>query len=479
MRKKSELIFSLLQVPIDFLAITAAFVLAYIIRVKIDARPVANPIGAILFLKIILLAAPIWLIIFVVSGLYNLSSQRGRFAELGKVLVAVMSGTMVMILFDFLTHKPLFPSRSIPIYAFVLSFIFVSLGRQIMRAIQRYLFSYNIGIRRTLLVGSGPIAEQIFSGLNDTDLTGYRFVGLFDTAKPKGQAFEDLRIYKTLDEALSPRLDEIIQADSDLEPEEVIKLVEYATNHHLAYRFVPNQFGVFASNSTLAIINGQPTIEIRHTPLDGWGRIVKRAFDVVGATLALIIFSPLMLIIALIAKLTDPGPALYRQKRLTRENHKISILKFRTMLRKFSVGDGVKSEEEAFEKMGRPELIAEFRKENKLTNDPRVSWFGRFLRRTSLDELPQLINVLRGDLSLVGPRPMFENEIDRFGEELPKILALRCGVTGLWQVSGRSDVGFEGRVKLDIYYVENWSLWLDIKILLKTIFTLFKKNGAY
>ena len=244
---------------------------------------------------------------------------------------------------------------------------------------------------------------------------------------------------------------------------------------------MPNQFGMFATNAEFATIAGLPVIEIRRTPLDGWGRIVKRLFDVFGALLGMIVLSPVYLVIAIISKLTDPGPVFYSHKRVSRSGTPIQVYKFRTMTYKWSPRPGYKytTAEEALIGMGRPDLVEEFKKSQKLENDPRVNAFGRFLRRSSLDELPQLFNVLRGDLSLVGPRPVVEAELERYGDQAAAFLSLKPGITGMWQVSGRSDIGYDERVKLDIYYVENWSLLLDIQILIKTLLIILRGRGAY
>ncbi len=476
MRKKSELIFNLLLVPLDFLAVTAAFVLAYIIRIKIDGRPAAHPIQAFLFLKIILLIIPVWLFIFVITGMYNLTSQRGRLEEVSKAFVAVSGGTMFMILIDFLFRQPIFPSKAVPIYGFFLSLLFVIAGRQIIRKIQRYLFTYKVGIRRAVLIGSGPIAQKILDDLSSRH-SGYEVVAVVDERQPKTTDFEGLETYRDFDEMMKKHreIDEMIQADSGFEAEEVLRMVNYATNHHIAFRFVPNQFGVYAINASVGTLAGMPVMEIKHTPLDGWGRIFKRAFDVVGSAVGLVILSPLFLVIAVAIKLTDNGPVFFVHRRLSRIGKKVGVHKFRTMQARYSGKDpaGV------FKAMGRPELASEFKENQKLEDDPRVTPIGSFLRRTSLDELPQLVNVFKGELSLVGPRPIIEDELKHYGSEQAAFLALKPGVTGLWQISGRSDIGYDERVKLDIYYVENWSLLLDIRILAKTILTVFKRRGAY
>jgi len=198
--------------------------------------------------------------------------------------------------------------------------------------------------------------------------------------------------------------------------------------------------------------------------------------------LALIVLSPVLAAVALMLKLRDPsGPVLYRHHRLSRNGMPVSVFKFRTMLWRYCDGPGrpFKSAEETFKAMGRADLIEEFHRMQKVENDPRVSRFGRFLRKTSLDELPQLINVLRGDMSLVGPRPIIKAELGHYGDQGATFLALKPGMTGLWQISGRNDISYDDRVKLDIYYVEHWSLLLDTKILMKTAVTFLGGNGAY
>ncbi|HSX48033.1 MAG TPA: sugar transferase [Candidatus Nanoarchaeia archaeon] len=485
MQKRSELFFNVLLLPIDFIAVVGGFVLAYIIRVKIENKPVSHPLGALAFLKLLLLVVPIWILIFALSGLYNLSGLRGRLDELGKVFVAVSGGTMFLILIDFASKQPLFPAKAIPFYGYGLSLVLVLLGRQIVRAIQRGLFNFGVGVHQAVLVGSGPVAQQVAEGLR-TGRSGYRLIALIEKAKNASKRVPGLPTYTSLDEFIAHNkgrhVDEIIQADAGFDPDEILEMVNYASNHHLTYRFVPNQFGIFAVNSSVSNVAGLPMIELKHTPLEGWGRIVKRTFDILGALVGLIVFSPVFLLVAIASKIVDPGPVLYRHKRLSRVGKTIFIYKFRSMYLKYCTGPGYSGKTDAevlADDLGRPELATEFAKEQKLNDDPRVHSLGRFLRKTSLDELPQFLNVLRGDLSLVGPRPIIEAELERYGTGQSAFLALKPGLTGLWQISGRSDLGYEERVKLDIYYIENWSLFLDIKILVKTALSVLGGRGAY
>jgi exopolysaccharide biosynthesis polyprenyl glycosylphosphotransferase len=485
MRKRSELFFSVILVPLDFLALLSAFVAAYIIRVKIEDKPVAHPIPALDFLQVTLIVLPVWILIFALSGLYSQSSLRGRWNEVGKVFIAVSGGVMFTILLDFLRPVSLFPSKAVPIYAYGLGLLFVLLSRTTVRGIQRRLFNFGIGVHNAVIIGSGEIAQRIAADFA-VPTSGYRLLGCVDIARGAAKRLPGVPIYASITEASDAIgvqiIDEIVQADSGLSQEEVLGLVNFAANWHITYRFVPNQFGLYALNSTLGSLAGIPMIEIRLTPLEGWGRIAKRVFDVIGATVSIVLLSPILLLTALLVKIDDPsGPIVYRHRRLSRNGKEVYVYKFRTMMWKYSDGKDRphKTAADTFRAMGREDLIREFMKLQKLDNDPRVSAIGRWLRKTSLDELPQLFNILRGDMSMVGPRPIIPAELKRYGKHSASFLALKPGATGLWVISGRSDLAYDDRVKLDIYYVENWSLLLDLKIILKTAATVLRRKGAY
>jgi exopolysaccharide biosynthesis polyprenyl glycosylphosphotransferase len=486
MRKRSELFFSVILVPLDFLALLSAFVAAYVIRVKLEDKPVAHPIAAIDFVHVLLILLPLWIIIFALSGLYAQSSLRGRLAEIGKVFVAVSGGVMLSILLDFFQTQSLFPSKAVPIYAYGLGLLFVLTSRYFVRIVQRWLFQFGIGVHNTVIIGSGDIAQRVAPDLQQRS-SGYRVFACVDTSKSAGKRMGGLPVYATIEEAVASlppggTIDEIIQADSALGQDDILHLVNYAANHQIGYRFVPNQFGLYASNSALGTLAGIQFIEIKLTPLDGWGRVAKRVFDLVGAAAGIIVLSPLLAATALVLKLRDPsGPILYRHKRLSRNGAPVMVLKFRTMLWRYCDGPNrpYKSAEETFKAMGRPDLVEEFKIAQKVEHDPRVSRLGRFLRKSSIDELPQLFNVFLGEMSLVGPRPIIEDELEHYGDRGAIFLALKPGITGLWQISGRSDISYDDRVKLDIYYVEHWGLLLDMKILFKTVLTILNGRGAY
>jgi lipopolysaccharide/colanic/teichoic acid biosynthesis glycosyltransferase len=257
--------------------------------------------------------------------------------------------------------------------------------------------------------------------------------------------------------------------------------MEFCQLNHIGYQYAPSISGLYTIKLYSTQIGATPILELRPTPIEGWGRVAKRLFDVVFTTLITIISLPLQAVIYLLIKITDPGPAIYRHECYGRAGKKIDVYKFRTMYSKYSLGDkfGGRTIEDVLKQLPK-DKVEEFNKSAKIKNDPRVSKLGKFLRRTSLDELPQLFNVLKADLSLVGPRPLPESELGLVGGEknLSRIVSIRPGITGLWQVSGRNNLEYSERVKLNVYYIENWSIWLDIKIILKTVWqAVVKSNG--
>ncbi|RKW01540.1 MAG: sugar transferase, partial [Candidatus Saccharimonas sp.] len=273
------------------------------------------------------------------------------------------------------------------------------------------------------------------------------------------------------DAALKTNPDILIQTDT-LRSEDIYN---YAIENHLEYMFVPQQDRLLSQINTIEVIGGTPIIDVKITKLFGMGRIWKRLMDLILAIFGLILVSPIMLIVAIIMKITNPKDSIFfKQVRLTRFNREFYIYKFRSQKAEF---DGL-TPEQAFEKMGKPELSKEYRKNgDQLDNDPRITKIGKFIRATSIDELPQLFNVVRGDISLVGPRALIPQEINKSNRK-NIILAVKAGVTGLAQVSGRRDISFEERRRLDVYYVQNWSIIFDIQILFKTVASVIFRRGA-
>jgi len=478
MKSNASLIYNFFLAIGDFLALVAAFIGAYILRVSISDTPIAHAVGSMTYLKIFLTLLPFWILIFALLGLYNSTIYERRFSELGRLLIGSFIGLLFVIFYNFLTVDPIFPSKLVPIYGFGLAFIFLVLFRNLARATRTMLFGYNVGITNIMIVGNTAVSDELRHSLRDSRRSGYRVLAV--VGDKRRQYHADFSDFSEAITALkrNPRqssLNGIIQTELYPIEERNREILDYAQEHHISYRFIPGNTELFVGNIDVELFrNSIPVIAVRQTALFGWGRVVKRLFDLMLGAILLIVASPFMLLIVIALKLFDRGPILLRQTRLTRFDQEFTLYKFRTIKAEYN---GL-SPEEAFTKMGRPELIAPYRDNgDQIPNDPRFTGLGTFLRAASLDEIPQLINVIKGDISLVGPRSLIPQELEHF-KRRHTILSVKSGLTGLAQVSGRRDIPFEERRKLDMYYVQNWSFWMDIIILLKTVRVVLDRSGA-
>jgi lipopolysaccharide/colanic/teichoic acid biosynthesis glycosyltransferase len=329
-----------------------------------------------------------------------------------------------------------------------------------------------------LLVGDTKTTHRLLDALSNTTVTGYKVIGVVGGVKHPLKADVPYRQYKSFAEAIShlrgQQLHTIIQTELYAATEHNDEILTYAQEHHAAYRFVPGNSELFVGKIEVDLFHAVPIIAVHQTALIGWGRVVKRLSDLFIGGLMLIVAAPFMIVVAIAVKLTDGGPVFFRQERLSRFNTKVRIFKFRS----HKPGYSGLAPEEAFHKMGHPEMLKEYRNSgDRLPNDPRVTAVGRFIRRASLDELPQLFNVVRGDISLVGPRALVAYELDSYAQK-NLILSVKSGMTGLAQISGVSDLSFDERRKLDLYYVQNWSLWSDLVILAKTFWVVLFHKGT-
>lgn len=480
------MLYPILLVISDFVALLAAFTVAYIIRVQVDTRPLVAEIEATTFIKAFFVLIPFWLIINAYLGLYTKSVYEKRLNELSRVLIGAFIGMLLIIGADFVTDQPLFPARLVVVYALLGSFVFLALFRNILWLLRKQMFRFGYGLRRVMIIGNNRATTDLADLLSDSDTSGYDIELLVCSKQfvPKDYAGKHVTtLTQGLAEITTLKVDSIIQTEFYEKESKNRTILEAARTHHLSYRFIPSQEDFYAARNTVDVFNGYPVVSVHQTPLIGWGRVAKRLFDILGSVLGLIILSPFLLLIALIVKATDPeGPIVYKHLRITRFNTPFYIYKFRSMRWKYSTGKNMKykSNIDVFRAMGREDLVEEEKLHHKVKNDPRITAIGRFMRKTSIDELPQLWNVLMGDLSLVGPRAITKEELKKYKSQIGGgiVTSVKSGITGLWQVSGRSDLSYEERIRLDKYYVQNWSFWLDIKILLKTIVVLVRKTGA-
>jgi exopolysaccharide biosynthesis polyprenyl glycosylphosphotransferase len=477
MKNNASLIYNACLMVGDFLALIAAFVGAYIVRVSINVynTPIVYQIHPQTYLVIFLTLLPFWILIFALLGLYRSNIYERRFSELGRLLLGSFIGMLFVIFWSFLSLEPIFPAKSIPLIGFGLGFVFLVVFRNLARLIRTALFSYNIGIAHLLIVGNTQISDELLTTLKNSRKSGYHIIGIVGDKRRTFRAD-----FANFDEALAHigengTLHGIIQTELYADELRNQEILNYAQEQHINYRFIPGNTELFVGDIDVELFrNAIPVISVRQTPLFGWGRIVKRLFDITAGSLALTITSPLFVLIALATKLSGSGSVFFRQKRLTRFNTVFRVFKFRSQYAKY---DGT-TPEEAFAMMNKPALAEQYRANgDSLEHDPRITPLGKFLRATSLDELPQLLNVLKGDLSLVGPRALIPEELAIYGKR-HTILAVKSGVTGLAVVSGRRDIPFDERRKLDLYYVQNWSFRMDLTILIKTIRVVLQRSGA-
>ncbi|HSX45329.1 MAG TPA: exopolysaccharide biosynthesis polyprenyl glycosylphosphotransferase [Candidatus Saccharimonadales bacterium] len=461
MKNNASLFYALLLIVGDCLALIAAFTAAYILRVKLDPRPLLEQIPALTYLRAFLTVLPLWILVHAFIGLYSNDIYEKRFIELGRLLIGSMLGILVVIGYDFVTKGGLFPARLVPAYGLGLGFGFLLLFRTLAGWFKESLYSFGFGISNVIVVGDTPVTVEVANSISNTVKTGQRVLGLV-TSKAAG--YKTFSSFEKATSSLRQPIHSIIQTELYHDQAKNNEILTYAQSHHAAYRFVPGNTDLFVGNIDVELFAGLPMIAIHQTALVGWGRIAKRLFDLVFGLILLIITSPIFLVVSVMLLLSG-GHIFFRQKRLTRFNQQFEVYKFRTI----KVAYNGLSPEKAFAKMGRLDLADTYRKNgDQLTDDPRFSIIGRLIRRASIDELPQLINVIKGDLSLVGPRALVPEELDVYVKK-HAILSVKSGLTGLAQVSGRKDIDFDERRQLDVYYVQNWSFWLDLVILAKTL----------
>jgi len=478
MKNNASLTYSVALLAGDFFALLAAFVVAYILRVSLDHTPISANVRALTYASIVVTLLPFFLIVFALFGLYDSRVQWRRFREFGRLALGCLIGVMGVISYSYLANINVFPARLVTLYGFLLAFLFVLTFRTAARGARRILFRYGVGIDRVLLIGDTTLTLELITILADTAAIGYKVVGVVGGNKhrPRG----DIPCFDTFEGAMAAvgdNLNTIVQTELYADDQKNDVVLAYAQEHHLGYHFVPGNGERFVGNIEAELFQSVPVITVNQTALTGWGRVVKRLTDVAVSLAVIVITSPIMLIVAIAVKLYDGGPVFYRDLRLTRGDRPFTFYKFRSHNIKYS---GLRPEE-AFAKMGKPELAVEYRKNgDKVPNDPRVTPIGRIIRKTSVDELGQLFNVLKGDMSLVGPRALATGELENVYKYKKRhvILSVKSGVTGLAQVSGRSNLSFDEKRQLDVYYVQNWSFWGDLVIMARTVWVVLNHHGV-
>lgn len=462
--KKADLFFNVIRLPVDLGMLMLAGLTAYLLRTQVLAslRPVYFQLNLPLFsyLSLVAVVALVFVGTYAVSGLYSMKFRIGKAEEFLKIAIASSAGVMLVIIFIFLRQE-LFNSRFLVLGAWILAIFFVGLGRLLIRHFQNIAVTrYGFGIQRAVLIGNDAVAKSLKEQLVQHPSSGYRIIAHWDSPQLEALA------------ALGDSVDEVLLVTPNYADGAIVDMVDFCHEHHIIFKFVPNLYQTLTKHLDVDTIGAVPVIELKRTLLDGWGKVFKRVIDVVGASVGLVLFSPVFLVIAIAIKLDTPGPILARLPRVSK-NKQFILYKFRSMIAHDPDGSAESlkpSLSELNERSDGPLF--------KIRNDPRVTKIGRTIRKFRLDELAQFINVLKGDMSLVGPRPHQPDEIARYQKHHKKVLAIKAGATGLAQVSGSSDLPFDEEVRLDNFYIENWSMSLDLKIIFQTIFKMLHDHSA-
>ena len=460
---------------VDLILIWVAVGIAYWLRYDLQLfRSVdpANNVPFSVYLPMVALLTVVLLLANRREGAYDLRRDRPFFDELYGILNATTTAIMLLVVLVFF-YRRLFYSRIIFIYAGILIVFLLGVARLVRGLIVSRLRQAGNGVDRTLIIGAGEAGRTVMRNLIAQPELGYRVVGFLDDDPTKG--FTDIGPFKALGpiEGLPGilteyKIDQIIITLPWQYHRKIVRLVNESEQAGIRARVVPDVYQLSLGGVDVESINGIPLISIKQTTLRGFNQALKRAFDLVATVIVLIPQIPIWGIVALAIKLDTPGPVFFRQARAGRHGNPFTVYKFRSMR--------VDAEAMLDQLKDRNEIAGPM---FKIRDDPRRTRVGRFIRRFSIDELPQFINVLRGEMSLVGPRPALLGEVAQYQDWHRKRLAVRPGISGLWQVSGRSDLSFDEMALLDIYYTENWSFGLDIRILLRTIPQVLFGDGAY
>lgn len=460
--KKIEFIVSLLLVPVDALMLVGAGLFVYRLRFNnawiVGLRPVLSTITPDAYLRGLFLVAVAGVIVFAAAGLYMISSARKLREEALRIAYSCAMLLLLVILTLFFLRQ-IFLSRFLLLGFLLFSTLFVLLGRVIVRMIQRFLLGKGIGAHNVVIVGAGETAAALLRDFSEHPEYGFRVVG---QVRELGA-----RVPQHLEELFKKTpIDDVLVADEAMSDAAWEHVMAFVDAHQRTLKYAADLRWRKQSRREMSVIGTTPVVELKRTRLEGWGSVAKRLFDILGASGLLLLLAPFMLLIAVCIKLDSRGPVFFRTLDDERPVERIGVggrpfhhLKFRTMVPQTHMLRYTRLAQHNTRADG--PLV-------KVNNDPRVTRFGRLLRRYSIDELPELFLVLAGSMSLVGPRPHFPEEVARYSASERRVLTVKPGMSGLAQISGRSELPFAEEVRLDTYYVENWSMLLDLWILLKT-----------
>ncbi len=474
-RWAERLLLSIALVVVDLTTVVLGFRLAYLLRFELGISWFYQHPEAPLdfYSRLVLLLAPAWLLVFRLFGLYDFKNLFSGMREYAQVFNACTLGMMLIILFTFFDPNFVI-ARGWVVSSWLLVSLSVGVGRFTLRRVVQHMRVKGRFLTAVLIVGANEEGQAIAEQLQANPKAGIWIAGFADDELAQGsELLPGLPVLGSLDSLASlvryHGIQEIIVASTALPREKLLSLFQtFGATDDLTIRMSSGLYELMTTGVEVQEVGNVPLLSINKVRLTGADVLMKRALDLIVSAAVLLLTWPLMVVIAVAIKFDSPGPVFYRRRVIGVGGKPFDALKFRTMY------------VDADERLARdPELRRQFEENYKLKDDPRVTRVGRFLRRTSLDELPQLFNVLWGQMSLVGPRMITSEERARYGKWRMNLSTVKPGITGLWQVSGRSDLSYGERVMLDMHYIRNYSIWLDLHLLWRTIPAVLKGHGAY
>lgn len=466
MIKDNQRIFNRLHVVIDAMVIAASYLFAWYLKFKSGFLDYEMGLSAEVYFGALYFIIPGYLLLYQQFDLYGSKRVSGRKREFFNIIKSNTFGLVAFIVVLYVINNPDFSRQMIFIF-WAVNIVAETGVRNVIRYALRFIRRRGKNLKYVLLVGYSKSAESYINRIRLNPQWGYVVRGILDDHVERGTMYKGVKVLGKIDNlaVILPenKLDEIAITLSLAEYGRLPEIVEQCEKSGVHTKFIPDYAGVIPNKPYTEDLQGLPVINIRHVPLSNTlNAVVKRAVDIFGATVAIILSSPVMLISAIAIKLNSKGPVIFSQERIGMHNKPFKMYKFRTM------------------------YVQEKTEEQKgwtTKDDPRVTKVGRFLRKTSIDELPQLFNILIGKMSLVGPRPERPQFVEKFKEEIPRYMVkhqVRPGLTGWAQVNGlRGDTSIEKRIEYDLYYIENWTMGFDIRILFLTVFKGFINENAY
>ena len=465
--KRINLFFAALLIPLDYLVLVAAACFAYYMRYTPfvqEIRPVVFDLAFDAYIAVTLLSGLVFLIIFALSGLYTIKPMKLA-TEFVRIVLGCSAGIAVVLGIAFFSRE-LFDSRFIVLAVWGFTILFVSIERFLIRMLQRSLRNFGVGLQRVVIIGKTKSGQSLKKYFQKNPRAGFDVVEhvthLTDSSRDKILSLKKKNL-----------VDAILLANPEADKKEINAIKNFSDIEHLNFYYSAEIFPSAAVKPVIHTLAGQPIIEVPKTPLDGWGAIWKRGFDIVLSFIFIVLTSPFMVLAALALFIEQPGNVFFVHKRVSQGGKIYNHLKFRSMIK------------DAHKYRFDPEFIKKYGNERggtplfKLTHDPRITRVGRIVRKLSIDELPELFMVLIGKMSLIGPRPHMPEEVANYKPHQRQVLTIKPGMTGMAQVGGRADLDFDEEVQLDMYYIQNWSPWLDMIILIKTPLVVIFGKGAY